>query len=111
MPSPASTPDFNDLSDSQKMLIVSLAINDMQSNIERYNKILITGDNGGQLPLLERVRNLETYINGMKSSMKFWGRTIGAALLVQTLTFLAGIIIALVRFLPVLENLSKSRTP
>lgn len=66
---------------------------------------VLTGE-GTSLSHAERIRNLEQYVEGVKDSIKYWGRFIGGALLLNFFGFITGIIIAVVKFLPVLERLA-----
>jgi len=109
MPNSDLTPDIlANLTDSQKTHIrilqnitsINTALNDIQHDVNVHDKLLITGN--GELPIPERIRNVEKFID----SMNFWGRFVGGALVVQTISFFIGIIVALVRFLPVLERLA-----
>lgn len=103
------TPDvLSALPESQKVHIrilqnlssMNTVINDLQHDVNLHNKILITGN--GELPLPERMRNAEAFIRSMRNI----GSIIGTALIVQTIAFFTGIIIAIVRFLPLLEELA-----
>ena len=86
----------------QNITSMNTAINDIQHDVSIHNKLLITGE--GELTILERLRNVESFINGIRH----WGQFIGGALIIQTLTFFFGVIIALIRFLPVLEKIAKT---
>jgi hypothetical protein len=92
------------LTDSQKIslniITMNTAINDIQTDVRDLIKIVITGN--GELPLREQVRNNSVFI----SSIKYWTRFVFGALIVQTIAFTAGILIAIVKFLPVLERLA-----
>lgn len=103
------TPDIlANLTDSQKTHIrilqnitsINTALNDLQHDVTVHNRILITGN--GELPLPERMRNVERYMG----NLNYWGRIVGGALIVQSIVFFAGIVVALVRFLPVLEQIA-----
>lgn len=105
------TPDFlANLTDSQKIHIklmqnvtsLNTAVNDIRHDVGKHNALLITGN--GELSMQERMRNIEKFIDGLRG----WGRVFGGALVVQALGFIVGIIIALVRFLPLLERLADS---
>lgn len=99
---------LNDLPDSQKIHIkmlqsvasINVVLNDMQHKVNVHDEILVTG--GGKPSIQERIRTMEKYID----NLQYWGRFIGGALIVQTLGFFIGIIIAIVRFLPLLERLA-----
>ena len=97
------------LTDSQKIfssiienqISINTAVNDLQEMQAKHHKILLEGN--GDLPILERLRNIETFIN----SWKYWSRFIGGAMIIQTVAFAFAVIVALVRFLPLLESLAK----
>lgn len=95
------------LTDSQKVALnvitMNTAINDLQTDMREVQQILIKGGNG-ELPLREQVRNNTVFI----ASIKYWTRFVFGALVLQTIAFGIGIIIALVRFLPVLEHLANN---
>lgn len=101
------------LTDSQKLytkmienlVSVNTAVNDLQSDVKTLNTVVIVGN--GELPIREVVRNHEKFIVDIKETMKYWGRFIGGALLLNFLGFTIGIILAVYKFLPVLEALSK----
>lgn len=104
------TPEMlSNLTDSQKINIqiiqnltsLNTSINDLQHDVSIHNQLLVTGN--GSPTLQERVRSLESFI----TEMKYWGRLVGGAIIVQTIAFFIGIIVATVRFLPVLEKLAK----
>ena len=104
------TPDvLANLTDSQKVHIkilqnqasISTVINDITSAMNMYNKLIITGEDG-KPSMQERMRKVEEFID----NWKYWVRLIGGALIIQTITFFFATIIALIRFLPLLEKLS-----
>ena len=104
------TPDvLANLTDSQKVHIkilqnqasISTVINDVTSAMNMYNKLIITGEDG-KPSMQERMRKVEEFID----NWKYWVRLIGGALIIQTITFFFATIIALIRFLPLLEKLS-----
>jgi hypothetical protein len=90
----------DEMSDSQRRLIMSLAINDLQTKVGRLYEAVITGN--GNISLLERMRNAEKFI----ANIQYWSRFLVGALIIQTLAFLGGVLVALIRFLPVLEQLA-----
>lgn len=82
-------------------------LNTVQEDIKMLREVVITGDQDGrELSHAERIRNLETYINNVKNAIQYWGRFIGGALLLNFIGFLAGIILAVMKFLPLLEKLA-----
>lgn len=95
-----SLPAFDEMTDSQKMLVISLAVNSLQGSVDRHNKILVTGN--GEIPLVEQVRNLREFVNGIK----FWAKTAAVAILLQTIAFGSAVVVGYIRFLPVLEKLA-----
>ena len=104
------TPDvLANLTDSQKVHIkilqnqasISTVINDITSAMNMYSKLIITGEDG-KPSMQERMRKVEEFID----NWKYWVRLIGGALIIQTITFFFATIIALIRFLPLLEKLS-----
>ena len=109
---PDLTPEVvANLTDTQKMNIkivqnitsLNTALNDVQHDVSLHQKLLVTGN--GEPSLQERLRNVEHFVDGFK----YWIRFIGGALVLQTLTFTIGIIVAIVRFLPVLEKLASTK--
>jgi hypothetical protein len=98
------------LTDSQKLNIqivqslnsMNTAINDVRHDVSVHDKLLISGN--GVPSMQERLRDIEKYIEGIK----FWSRFIGGAIVLQTLAFFIGIIIAMIRFLPVLEKIAST---
>jgi hypothetical protein len=96
------------LTDSQRLLMIEAMTNTIQTRVleldsttERHNKILVEGQ-GNDLPLQERVRNLEAYAN----SLKFWLRTVAVAIVLQTITFGVASVIYFIRLLPLLDQLA-----
>jgi len=92
------------LTDSQKInlnvITMNTALNDLQTDVRELSRIVITGN--GELPLREQVRNHNAFISGIR----YWTRFIFGVLILQTITVGIGIVIAVVKFLPVLERLA-----
>ena len=96
------------LTDSQKILTAiienQVSMNTRVDNLseiqKKHHRILIEGN--GEIPMVERVRNLEEFVD----AMRYWLRFIGGALIIQTVAFATSIVIAVVKFLPVLERLA-----
>ena len=86
---------------AENLMTVNTGLNTAQEEVKILNKVVLDGN--GELPLREQVRNHEAFIK----DIKYWSRFVGGAILLQTLAFAVGIIIAIVRFLPVLERLAK----
>lgn len=91
--------------DEQKMamniITMNTAINTLQEDMAIVNKVVLLGN--GEPPLREMVRNHDTVIK----NIQYWSRFVGGALVLQTIAFLTGIIVAVIKFLPVLERLAK----
>lgn len=100
---PPNSLSFEDMTDSQKMLVISLALNSIQGDVERHNKILVTGN--GDLPLTEKVRNLEKFAD----TIRFWFRTVAVALVLQTITFGITAVWYGIRFYPLLERIASQQ--
>lgn len=98
------------LSESQKINVqiiqnltsINTAVNDLRHDVNIHDKILVTGN--GDPSLQERLRNVESFIDGIR----YWSRFVGGAIIVQTLAFFIGIVVAMVRFLPLLEKIANS---
>lgn len=76
-----------------------------RADVNTLKAAVLTGD-GNNLSHAERIRNLETYADSMKDTIKYWGRLIGGALMLNFLGFMTGIMVAVIKFLPVLERLA-----
>jgi hypothetical protein len=100
--------EIPNLTDSQKLykgmvenlITVNSGLNNAQEEIKVLNKVVLDGN--GELPIRETVRNHEVFIK----DLKYWIRLVGGAILLQTLAFAIGLVVALVRFLPVLERIA-----
>lgn len=91
--------DTSNLTDGQRLLILQQSILDVVNKSERHHKILLEGN--GELPLVERVRNLEAFVG----SLKFWLRTVSVAIVLQTITFGVAALVYFVKLYPVLQQL------
>ena len=91
----------DNLTDSQRLII--LQNNQIESNtkLEKHHRLLVEGN--GELPLVEKVRNLEAFV----TTMKFWMRTIAVALVLQTVTFGVSAAIYFIKLYPALERITK----
>ena len=90
----------DNLTDSQKLIVIQNAVLEQSNKLERHHKILIEGTH--ELPLVERVRNMESFI----AALKFWQRTIAVAIVLQTITFGGAALIYFIRLYPLLERLA-----
>lgn len=96
------------LSESQKINVqiiqslnsINTSINDLRHDVSIHDKLLVTGN--GEPSIQERLRNVESYINGAK----YWSRFVGGAVVIQTLGIFIGITLALLRLMPVLEKIA-----
>jgi hypothetical protein len=101
--------EIPNLTESQKLfkgmvehlMTVSTGLNGVQEDVRELNKVVLLGN--GELPLRETVRNHETFIK----DMRYWIRFVGAAIIGQTIIFAFATAIAIVKFLPLLEQMSK----
>lgn len=93
------------LTDSQKInlniISMNTRINEQETDVKELMKIVKVGN--GELPLVEKVRNLETFVN----TLKFWLRTVALALVAQTITFGVAALVYFIKLYPLLEKLSK----
>lgn len=97
------------LTDSQKINIkiiqnltsLNTSLNDTQHDVVILNKLVVTGN--GEPALMERVRNLEKFVDGFK----FWQRTVAVALVLQTITFGVAAVIYFIKLTPILDALAK----
>jgi hypothetical protein len=93
-------PITDNLTDSQKMIVITNTILEQSSKLDKHHKVLIEGN--GEKPLLERMRNVEEFISGIR----FWQRTLAVALVLQTLTFGVSALVYFVRLYPLLVKLA-----
>lgn len=77
-------------------------VNDNKKDLDMLKATVLMGDTAGHPSHAERIRNLETYVEGTKDAMKYWGRVIGGMLL----TLLGTVFWAIVKLLPVLEKIA-----
>lgn len=92
---------FEDLTESQKFLVLSMNLNAIQAKVNKFDELLITGN--GQLPIVERLRNVETFVG----SMKYWMRFLAGAILLQTIAFAFVAITYFIRLYPLLVKISE----
>lgn len=95
--------NIDGLTDGQRIVLLQSKELEQDDKINKHHKILIEGN--GELPLVERVRNLEKFID----SLKFWLRTVAVALVLQTLTFGASALIYFVKLYPILQEIAKNK--
>jgi hypothetical protein len=96
MPTPT---DISDLSDSQKFLVLSLSLNNLQNKLEIHDKLLVTGE-GSALPVMERIRTMENYIDGMR----YWVRFVAGLIIAQTIVLMSSLVWAAIKLLPLLQK-------
>lgn len=84
-----------------RLLILQNAVIETTSKVEKHHRVLLEGN--GELPLVERVRNLEAWSLGMK----FWIRTIAVALVLQAVTITVGAAMYFIKLYPVLQRLAE----
>lgn len=81
-----------------------LGVKEHEERLDKLETIVISGDGDKELSHAERIRNLETLAN----SVKYWGRFVGGALVLNFIGFSVGILVAYFKFLPVLERLANT---
>lgn len=79
---------------------LNTTLQDIKNEVAEHDKILVTGN--GVPSMQERMRTLEAFME----TMKYWGRFIGGAIVLQTLGFAVATVIAVVRVLPLIEKLA-----
>lgn len=92
---------YDALTDSQQRLVVRTNLIQLNTDARRFKDTLYDGT-PKELPLVERVRNIETYVD----FQKFWFRTIAVAIVLQTITFGVAAIMYFARLYPLLEKLA-----
>lgn len=80
-------------------------LNEHDGDIQVLRRTVITGDDN-TLSHAERLRKVEGFVEKLEESLRYWGRLIGGALLLNFIGFMIGIVVAIVRFLPLLEKLA-----
>ncbi len=84
----------------ENQITINTAINTLQEIQAKHHTILLDGN--GEIPLVETVRIHAAFIE----NIRYWSRFVFGAIIIQTITFGAAVIIAIVRFLPLLEKLA-----
>lgn len=94
----------SELTQEQKIALnivtLNTAVNSLQEDFRHDHKVLVEGN--GQVPLVEKVRRLEDFMNGVN----FWTRTVAVAIILQTLAFAGAAIWYAVKLLPLLNSLA-----
>jgi hypothetical protein len=85
----------------QSLTSINTAINDIRHDVDVHNKLLVTGN--GEVALMERVRNLEAFVGGMR----YWLRLVAGALMAQTITFGVAAVIYFIKLTPILERIAQ----
>lgn len=108
IPSDMTSEVISNLTDSQKINVkliqnltsLNTSLNDVKHDVSVHDRILVTGN--GTPSLQERLRLLEKFVD----SFQYWLRFVGGAIVLQTLAFFIGAIIALVKLVPLLDKLA-----
>lgn len=90
----------DNLTDSQKIIVIQNSVIEHEQKLAKYQKILIEGN--GERPLVQRMYDVEQFVN----AVKFWQRTIAVALVLQTITFGVAAMVYFIRLYPLLERLA-----
>ena len=93
-------PLHDNLTDSQKMIVITNTLLEQQQKLDKHHKLLIEGN--GEPPLMYRIRDIETFVNGIR----FWQRTLAVALVLQTVTFIVSALAFFARIYPLLEQIA-----
>ena len=88
------------LTDGEKLLALSLSLNQVQDSTARLTKVVLIGN--GELPLVEKVRNHEQFIN----NFNYWGKIVAGILIAQFITLLGAALWTFISVLPILEKLA-----
>lgn len=91
---------FNNLTDSQKMIVIQNRVIEQENEIQALNKIVTLGN--GELPLREQVRNHAHFI----AEVRHWTKLVIGLFIAQFVAVTFASIVAYFRFLPVLERLA-----
>lgn len=91
--------DIDGLTDGQRLIVLQSRLLSNEDKVAKHHKILLEGN--GELPLVERVRNLEAFVGGLK----FWLRTVSVAIVLQTITFGIAALVYFIKLYPVLQQL------
>lgn len=75
---------------------------DLKTKVDKDHKILVEGN--GELPLVEQVRNINTFISGVR----YWVKFLIGALLIQTMAFLGTAIVYLVKLAPIIDKITNN---
>lgn len=82
--------------------------NEIKKDVDIIKETTLAGNpTTGLISHSERIRELEKYADTIKETIRYWGRLIGGALLLNFLGFMAGIIVAVLQFLPLLKALAE----
>jgi hypothetical protein len=88
------------MTDGEKLLALSLTLNQVQDSTARLTKVVLIGN--GELPLVEKVRNHEQFIN----NFNYWGKIVAGILIAQFLTLIGAGLWTLISVMPILEKLA-----
>lgn len=100
---PANEPIYDNLTESQQRLVLRTNVVALNTDMTRVKGTLYEG-NQKDLPLVERVRNVENYID----TLKFWFKTIAVAIVLQTITFGAAALVYFLKLYPLIEKLANN---
>ena len=95
--------ELDGMTPEQRITILQSTVLSQGDKLEKHHKILVEGN--GELPIVERVRNIERTMEKVEKLFAF----IAKALIAQTITFAAAALLYFVKLYPILENLSKGK--
>ena len=88
------------MTEGEKLLALSLTLNQVQVDTARLEKVVLIGN--GEVPLVEKVRNHETFIK----NFNYWGKIVAGIMVAQFIGLVGAGIWTFIRVLPVLEKLA-----
>jgi hypothetical protein len=91
---------FDNLTDSQKMIVLQNRVIEQENDIQILNKVILLGN--GELPIREQVRNHANFIK----EVRYWVKIVIGLFVAQFVGFTTASIVAYIKFLPVLERLA-----
>ena len=91
---------LTNLTEVSSLTLLQNDVADLKLDVAKHHKVLIEGN--GEIPLVEKVRNHDTFI----SEVKYWLKFVIGALVLQTLTLGIGAVIWFMKLSPILEKLA-----
>jgi hypothetical protein len=93
---------LTNLTESPNLILIQNDLAELKVDVAKHHKVLIEGN--GDIPLVEKVRNHEAFIN----DTKYWLKLVIGAVILQTITVGTAAIIWFTKLSPVLDALSRN---